>query len=138
MFAPMCPQAHIIRLANIIRRSRHHLPKANIIQKTHLCLGRQKCVFLLVAGVGFFIAPSVRVSHCSASIHSACSARTRRTSLRQKRLSTVFTSLTHSLLRRSWSIKLAPRARKRKNTPRGCVFFFWLREWDLNLTTFGL
>ena len=45
MFAPMCPQAHIIRIANIIRRSRHHLPKANIIQKTHLCLGRQKCVF---------------------------------------------------------------------------------------------
>ena len=35
----------IIRAANIIRRSRHHLPKANIIQKTHLCLGRQKCVF---------------------------------------------------------------------------------------------
>jgi len=25
---------HIIRAANIIRRSRHHLPKANIIQKT--------------------------------------------------------------------------------------------------------
>ena len=35
----------IIREANIIRRSRHHLPKANIIQKTHLCLCRQKCVF---------------------------------------------------------------------------------------------
>ena len=45
MFAPMCPQANIIRVANIIRRSRHHLPKANIIQKTDLCLGRQKCVF---------------------------------------------------------------------------------------------
>ena len=41
----MCRQAHIIRVANIIRRSHHHLPKANIIQKTHLCLGRQKCVF---------------------------------------------------------------------------------------------
>ena len=27
-------------------RSQHHLPKANIIQKTHLCLGRQKCVFV--------------------------------------------------------------------------------------------
>ena len=37
MFATMCRQAHIIREANIIRRSRHHLPKANIIQKTHLC-----------------------------------------------------------------------------------------------------
>jgi hypothetical protein len=37
MFAPMCRQAHIIREANIIRRSRHHLPQANIIQKTHLC-----------------------------------------------------------------------------------------------------
>ena len=37
MFAPMCRQAHIIREANIIRRSQHHLPKANIIQKTHLC-----------------------------------------------------------------------------------------------------
>ena len=45
MFSIMCRQAHIIREANIIRRSRHHLPKANIIQKTHLCLGRQKCVF---------------------------------------------------------------------------------------------
>ena len=33
MFAPMCRQAHIIRAANIIRRSRHHLPQANIIQK---------------------------------------------------------------------------------------------------------
>ena len=33
MFAPMCPQAHIIRKANIIGRSRHHLPKANIIKK---------------------------------------------------------------------------------------------------------
>ena len=33
MFAPMCRQAHIIRVANIIRRSRHHLPQANIIQK---------------------------------------------------------------------------------------------------------
>ena len=29
MFAPMCPQAHIIRVANIIRRSRHHLPKSS-------------------------------------------------------------------------------------------------------------
>ena len=34
MFAPMCRQAHIIRVANIIRRSRHHLPKANIIEKS--------------------------------------------------------------------------------------------------------
>ena len=41
----MCPQAHIIRVANIIRRSRHNLPQANIIQKTHLCLDRQNCVF---------------------------------------------------------------------------------------------
>ena len=29
----MCRKAHIIRAANIIRRSRHHLPQANIIQK---------------------------------------------------------------------------------------------------------
>ena len=28
----------IIREANIIRRSRHHLPKANIIQKRNFCL----------------------------------------------------------------------------------------------------
>ena len=28
----------IIREANIIRRSRHHLPKANIIQKSLICL----------------------------------------------------------------------------------------------------
>ena len=43
MFALMCPQAHIIRIANIIRRSRHHLPKANIIEKsTCIC----KCFFL--------------------------------------------------------------------------------------------
>ena len=45
MFAPMCPQAHIISVSVIIGFSLHHLPKANIIQKTHLCLGRQKCVF---------------------------------------------------------------------------------------------
>ena len=44
MFASMCRQAHIIREANIIRRSRHHLPKANIIQKRTF-VGRQKCVF---------------------------------------------------------------------------------------------
>ena len=30
----MCRKAHIIREANIIRRSRHHLPKANIIEKS--------------------------------------------------------------------------------------------------------
>ena len=30
----MCRQAHIIRVANIIRRSCHHLPKANIIEKS--------------------------------------------------------------------------------------------------------
>ena len=33
MLAPMCRQAHIIRETNIIRRSRHHLPKASIIKK---------------------------------------------------------------------------------------------------------
>ena len=41
----MCRQAHIIREANIIRRSRHHLPKANIIQKKNICLGRQMFFF---------------------------------------------------------------------------------------------
>ena len=44
MFASMCRQAHIIRAANIIRRSQHHLPKANIIKKRTF-VGRQKCVF---------------------------------------------------------------------------------------------
>ena len=33
MLAPMYRQAHIIRETNIIRRSRHHLPKASIIKK---------------------------------------------------------------------------------------------------------
>ena len=46
MFAPMCPQARIIRVANIIRRSQHHLPKANIIQKSLICL---------VDKLGFFV-----------------------------------------------------------------------------------
>ena len=41
----MCRQAHIIRRSCHHWRSQHHLPKANIIQKTHLCLGRQRCVF---------------------------------------------------------------------------------------------
>ena len=41
----MCRKAHIIRAANIIRRSRHHLPQANIIQKKNLCLGRQRFFF---------------------------------------------------------------------------------------------
>ena len=45
MFALMCPQAHIIRRSRHHWHSQHHFPKANIIQKTHLCLGRQKCVF---------------------------------------------------------------------------------------------
>ena len=35
----------IIREANIIRRSRHHLPKANIIQKKNICLPRQMFFF---------------------------------------------------------------------------------------------
>ena len=35
----------IIRRSRHHWRSQHHLPQANIIQKTHLCLGRQKCVF---------------------------------------------------------------------------------------------
>ena len=34
----MCRQAHIIRRSRHHWRSQHHLPKANIIQKTHLCL----------------------------------------------------------------------------------------------------
>ena len=51
MFAPMCRQAHIIRRSRHHWRSQHHLPKANIIQKTHLCLGRQKCVFCCLRAV---------------------------------------------------------------------------------------
>ena len=43
---PLCARRHTsFASAFIIGRSPHHLPKANIIQKTHLCLGRQKCVF---------------------------------------------------------------------------------------------
>ena len=43
---PQCAVRHTsFASAFIIGRSPHHLPKANIIQKTHLCLGRQKCVF---------------------------------------------------------------------------------------------
>ena len=30
------------------------------------------------------------------------------------------------------------RKQKKKNTPQGCVSFFWLRRGDLNLLTFGL
>ena len=51
MFASMCRQAHIIRGANIIGRSPHHLPKANIIQKTHLC-HKTKVRFLLAEKAG--------------------------------------------------------------------------------------
>ena len=36
MFAPMCRQAHIIRRSRHHWQSQHHLPKANIIQKTQL------------------------------------------------------------------------------------------------------
>ena len=45
MFAAMCRQAHIIRAANIIRRSRHHLPQANIIQKKPNLSGREIRLF---------------------------------------------------------------------------------------------
>ena len=38
MFAPMCPQAHIIRRSRHHWRSQHHLPKANIIQKSLVSL----------------------------------------------------------------------------------------------------
>ena len=37
MFAPMCRQAHIIRRSRHHWRSQHHLPKANIIQKSLIC-----------------------------------------------------------------------------------------------------
>ena len=50
MFAIMCRKAHIIRVANIIRRSRHHLPKANIIQKSLICLV-DKCSVVLTLNV---------------------------------------------------------------------------------------
>ena len=45
MFAQCAVRHTSFASAFITRRSQHHLPKANIIQKTHLCLGRQKCVF---------------------------------------------------------------------------------------------
>ena len=37
MFAIMCRQAHIIRRSRHYWRSQHHLPKANIIQKSLIC-----------------------------------------------------------------------------------------------------
>ena len=46
MFAPMCRQAHIIRRSRHHWRSQHHLPKANIIQKSLICL---------VDKLGFFV-----------------------------------------------------------------------------------
>lgn len=49
VFAPPCmstyPQTHIICVANIIRRSRYHLPKGSSNQKTHICY-QDKCAFL--------------------------------------------------------------------------------------------
>ena len=48
---PNVAKPRIIRKANIIRRSRHHLPKANIIQKSLICLV-DKLGFFLVETVG--------------------------------------------------------------------------------------
>ena len=42
----------------------------------------------------------------------------------------------HSLLRRSWIGQNSPQLKK-KHRPNGLCFFFWLRRWDLNLTTSG-
>ena len=52
MFAPMCPQAHIIRRSRHHWQSQHHLPKANIIQK-NTPLSVDKSAFLLVGDGGF-------------------------------------------------------------------------------------
>ncbi|MBE6594239.1 MAG: hypothetical protein E7644_00425 [Ruminococcaceae bacterium] len=41
---------HIIREANIIRRSRHHLPQANIIQKSLICLPDKSGFFVGAGG----------------------------------------------------------------------------------------
>ena len=57
----MCRQAHIIRAANIIRRSRHHLPKANIIQKSLICP---------VDKVGFFVGGAMELFSLSRPQHS--------------------------------------------------------------------
>ena len=43
---------HIIREANIIRRSRHHLPKANIIQKDLFCPVDKRGLFVGAADRG--------------------------------------------------------------------------------------
>ncbi len=48
----MCRQARIIRQSRHHWRSQHHLPQANIIQKTHLCR-KTKVRFLLVGVTGF-------------------------------------------------------------------------------------
>ena len=43
---PNVAKPRIIREANIIRRSRYHLPKANIIQKRNFCLVDKSSFFV--------------------------------------------------------------------------------------------
>ncbi|MBQ7318726.1 MAG: hypothetical protein IJW97_00910, partial [Clostridia bacterium] len=43
---PIVAKPRIIREASIIRRSRHHLPKANIIQKRNFCLVDKSSFFV--------------------------------------------------------------------------------------------
>ena len=50
MFAPMCPQAHIIRRSRHHWRSQHHLPQANIIQKDLFCQVDKRGLFV---GAGY-------------------------------------------------------------------------------------
>ena len=55
-----------------------------------------------------------------------------------KRILNPFCSLTHDLLRRSWSnSKSAPQTKKIKQSI-WTALSFWLRGWDLNLTASGL
>ena len=137
----------------LTRRSAHHKAKPSSRTK---CASRSACgthrsknekavqwtAFVFGCGGGIF--------HCPPQSHSrnareACFASFLLAlwGIAARKQRTVLFSLAHPLPPSAKRPKVVHRfkstqAKKEKNTPRGCVFLFWLRGWDLNLTTSGL
>ena len=127
MFAPMCRQAHIIRVANIIRRSRHHLPKANIIQKTHLCRSTKVRFLLAEMERGRFELYSRRGASPRASLVLSHNARLRRAAAGATLLASLESVLSDSASRRYLRLgaefKISASQHKNKKDTRKWVSF---------------
>gem|GEM_PF-4693793 len=94
------------------------------------------CLAFLVAGVGFFIARPSRIVEMCAKLSFASFLLAWWGIASRKRRTVAFRLLTHDLLRRSSKAK--PTHNQKGKAVRWTALPFWLRGWDLNLTTSGL